>query len=674
MSNGVQYNIQVVSGNSNTTLQQLSQGISGVTSQTATLTSALNRAGTAAFSFNNISQAFSSFANALDQAAAPGIRLDSSLQDLKAITGATDDQLKLIKQSARDSAKAFGVDAADGVESYKLLLSQLSPELAKTPKELKAMGDNVSILSKQLKGDTVSAAEILTTAMNQYGVDIKDPIQATKTMSSMMNIMSASAKEGSAELPAIKSALENSGMAAKAANVSFAELNGAIQVLDKSGKKGAEGGVAIRNVLAELSQGRFMPQQQQDALAAYGISVEALGDKSKTFQQRLEMLKPIMNDQALVTKIFGKENSNAAIALIQGTDEMGRYTKAITGTNTANEMAGIVMGSYEEKMKRTWATVKNWGISFFDAFRPALPAIQMLGAGVQFASQFGGAMSAVSAIADTKFGQAIGRAATATWGFVKSMAASVWGLIRSAVQFAITGAMMLGGYVVGLVSATAAQLGLNIAMSMNPFGLIVIGIAAAVGAIVLLVKYWDNIKTAIFSFVKFVWHISPFGFIIDVMEKIFPQFKVKMESLWKWIKDKFEALVGWLKDAFGWIKKLFSSDDAKDAAKDSGSSAAAAYADAMQSAIPGIDMPNAAQKNGAITGTLPGGSKELNDSASGISSGGARPTNINITIGKFQDKIEIHSVNVKEGADELVRIIEERLLGVLNSANAIGAR
>jgi TP901 family phage tail tape measure protein len=596
MSNGVQYNIQVVSGNSNTTLQQLSQGISGVTSQTATLTSALNRAGTAAFSFNNISQAFSSFANALDQAAAPGIRLDSSLQDLKAITGATDDQLKLIKQSARDSAKAFGVDAADGVESYKLLLSQLSPELAKTPKELKAMGDNVSILSKQLKGDTVSAAEILTTAMNQYGVDIKDPIQATKTMSSMMNIMSASAKEGSAELPAIKSALENSGMAAKAANVSFAELNGAIQVLDKSGKKGAEGGVAIRNVLAELSQGRFMPQQQQDALAAYGISVEALGDKSKTFQQRLEMLKPIMNDQALVTKIFGKENSNAAIALIQGTDEMGRYTKAITGTNTANEMAGIVMGSYEEKMKRTWATVKNWGISFFDAFRPALPAIQMLGAGVQFASQFGGAMSAVSAIADTKFGQAIGRAATATWGFVKSMAASVWGLIRSAVQFAITGAMMLGGYVVGLVSATAAQLGLNIAMSMNPFGLIVIGIAAAVGAIVLLVKYWDNIKTAIFSFVKFVWHISPFGFIIDVMEKIFPQFKVKMESLWKWIKDKFEALVGWLKDAFGWIKKLFSSDDAKDAAKDSGSSAAAAYADAMQSAIPGIDMPNAAQK------------------------------------------------------------------------------
>jgi hypothetical protein len=83
-------------------------------------------------------------------------------------------------------------------------------------------------------------------------------------------------------------------------------------------------------------------------------------------------------------------------------------------------------------------------------------------------------------------------------------------------------------------------------------------------------------------------------------------------------------------------------------------------------------MPH--KKNGAITGTLPGGSKELNDSASGISSGGARPTNINITIGKFQDKIEIHSVNVKEGADELVRIIEERLLGVLNSANAIGAR
>ena len=35
-------------------------------------------------------------------------------------------------------------------------------------------------------------------------------------------------------------------MAAKGAGVSFEETNAAIQVLDKAGKKGAEGGVALR--------------------------------------------------------------------------------------------------------------------------------------------------------------------------------------------------------------------------------------------------------------------------------------------------------------------------------------------------------------------------------------------------------------------------------------------
>ena len=158
--------------------------------------------------------------------------------------------------------KDFGIDASTGVESYKLLLSQLGPELANTPEALNAMGRDAAILSKQLGGDTASATEILTTALNQYGVDIKDPIRATQAMSDMMNTMSAAAKEGSAELPAIKSALEQAGMMAKTANVPFNELNAAIQVLDKSGRKGAEGGVAIRNVLAEMSQGNSIHRRR----------------------------------------------------------------------------------------------------------------------------------------------------------------------------------------------------------------------------------------------------------------------------------------------------------------------------------------------------------------------------------------------------------------------------
>ena len=147
----------------------------------------------------------------------------------------------------------------------------------------------------------------------------------------------------------IKQALEQVGMSAKAAGVSFEETNAAIQVLDKAGRKGSEGGVALRNVMATLAQGRFLPKEVQQELSAAGININNLTDNSKSLSERLGSLKPILNDSALLTKLFGKENVASSMALINGTGAMDDYTKAISGTNAAVDYANIVMESYEEK-------------------------------------------------------------------------------------------------------------------------------------------------------------------------------------------------------------------------------------------------------------------------------------------------------------------------------------
>lgn len=651
MSNSVTYNVSLETGNTTSTLNTVTQGIGSVTNKVGGLQAALSKIGETSFVFNNIAQSVTSFIDSINKAVEPGVKLDSSLHDLKAITGATDDQLKLIKQSARETAKVFGVDAAGSVESYKLILSQLSPELANAPDSLAQMGNQVAILSKQLKGDTAGAASILTTAMNQYGVSLDNPKEATRTMGVMMNIMSAAAKEGSAELPQIKSALEQAGLMAKTANVSFAETNAAIQVLDKAGKKGAEGGVAIRNILSEMGLGAKQPRQVADGFKAMGIDLNKLSDQSLTFSQRLSVLKPALSNQSLLTQLFGKENSAAAIALIQGVGTMDKYTKSVVGTNTAQEMAKDTMGSYEEKFNRLKAKVKDFGISFFDLTRPMLPAIQMFGSSVQVLANVGGMMQGVSILANTKFGTAIGKAATATWGFVKSLLSTSLSLIRTGVQYVLTGAMLLGGFVVSVISATAAQLGFNIAMSANPIGLIVVGVAAAVGAIALLVTKWDLIKEKIVQFGKWV---------INIADNIFPGFKEKMHAVFDWVEKKFAVLVGWVKNAVGWIKKLFSSDEQ-------------APTVSVTEPIAGIEVPNAGQKNAAIT-DIGNGTKESKSTAQNITSGGSKPTNFYITIGKFQDKIEIRPNTLKEGVDDMRRMVQEELMAMLNSINALSTR
>ena len=309
---------------------------------------------------NNLSRTFEDFSRS-------GITLDSQMHDLSAVAGVTGDTLRQIEGYARASAKTFGTDAAVAVEGYKLLLSQLTPELAKCPEALSAMGDSIQVTSKLMGGDGVAAAQVLTTAMNQYGVSMDDPIAASREMARMMNVMAAAGQAGSAELPAISAALSQCGMAAKAANVSFEETNAAIQVLDKAGKKASEGGVALRNTLAILGRGRFLPPKTQEELAAAGINIDRLANKNLSLRDRLEELKPLLRDDALLSQVFGMENANAARALIQGTDALRDFTDAVTGTNSAEEQAAIVMDSYAERQARINQRIEDFKISLFQA-------------------------------------------------------------------------------------------------------------------------------------------------------------------------------------------------------------------------------------------------------------------------------------------------------------------
>lgn len=387
MSNAIEYTIRFDS-NGNAVFDQINSGATKLQKNISRTQSICEKFGAFYLKLDAIKSAINGVAQGFDTVMKPGMELSTSMADLSAITGVTGDKLSEIEGYAREAAKTFGGSAAKGVESYKLILSQLTPEIAKTPAALDAMGNSVATLSKTMGGDTVAATEVLTTAMNQFQVSTSDPIAASKKMAEMMNIMAAAAKEGSGELPAIKAALEQSGMAANMAGVSFSETNAAIQVLDKAGKKGAEGGVALRNVLATLSEGRFLPPETQKALSAAGIDIGVIGDKSLSLSQRLSPLKAIMGDSALVTKLFGKENQNAALALISGTGLMDDYNRAIQGTNTAYEQAATVMDTPAEKMARMQAVVDNLKLSIFNLAGASYPFLSIAAQGISIFADF----------------------------------------------------------------------------------------------------------------------------------------------------------------------------------------------------------------------------------------------------------------------------------------------
>lgn len=651
-----------------------------------------------------------------DTFSASGIRLDSQMHDLSAVAGVTGETLKQIEGFARDSAKAFGTDAAVAVEGYKLLLSQLSPELGKYPDVLREMGDCIQTTSKLMGGDGVAAAQVLTTAMNQYGVSLDDPVAASQEMARMMNVMAAAGQAGSAELPAISAALQQCGMAAKAAGVSFEETNAAIQVLDKAGKKASEGGVALRNVLGQLSKGRFVEKQAREELEKAGIDVVALGDNSKSLKERLDMLKPMLNDSALLSKFFGVENANAARALIQGTDALQDFTDAVTGTNSATDQAAIIMQSYAERQAAVNQTIEDFKISVFQAtgdttlwagaiiglltpLSQLMPLILGVGKlmlwvkGLNWAAMWqwikgvvyvariqmalmnrelltGQFVSNGFLINITRATLAVLRFATVgIFNALKGLGALVLSFITGGTASATFSGIASTSFGVFATTATTACRAVSVAICSIP----IIGwIAAAIAALIAIGAYFWNtsakfraVLKGLFASFKAVFtgigNLAKqlFGAIGDLIKAAFSLDGAGISAALNKLKSGFSDYGKQVGEAFN---KAYDAEMAEAAKKEaSEKKKSSSQKQTTAAGVPGLPEIPEVPKTDPTSGTL---SSATGSSGSGDS--GGKIKNITINIEKLIEQFTISTSNLAESSDRVKEAVLEALMGALN--------
>ena len=717
-----EYNFNV-NGNYTSAINNMSRATGDFSAQVNGTMGVIDKlAGTFA-KFDLASSGFQRMAGALREISSANVALDSQMHDLSAVAGVTGEGLKTIEGYARSSAKAFGTDAGTAVEGYKLLLSQLTPELGKCPEALKAMGEAIQTTSKLMGNDGKAAAEVLTTAMNQYGVSLADPMEASRKMAEMMNTMAAAGQAGSAELPAIKAALEQCGMAAKAANVSFEETNAAIQVLDKAGKKGSEGGVALRNTLSILSQGRFLPKDTREELEKAGIDVIALGDKSKTLKERLEMLKPVLNDSALFSKLFGMENANAARALVQGTEQLGQFTEAVTGTNSAEEQAGIVMDSIAEKRARFQQQIEDLKIALAQAtggftswigvvasalipVSELMPLITGVGSAIRWVTSlnFASMLSRVATMARTAavsialmgdttavtngislgFMGNLGRitimmlrfATVGVWNGIKALFAFFASLVATggaSATFAGTASVSFTAFKVSAVSACRA---VSVAIMNIP---IVGWIAAAIAALIAIGVYFWNTSVKFRAVLKGLWAAfkavfsgignlakQTFGAIGDLIKAAFHLdaggITAALNKLKSAYSDYGKEVGKAFNDAYTAEMKAGEKENAKKNAQKQGKAAATPTG----TTIPEVPTPTVPDVTGGTAGKP---SSKKTGGGGGSSDSGGKIKNVSIHVDKLVERLEIHTANLQESAERVKDVVAQALLSALNDTN-----
>ncbi len=575
------YTITLDTGQAAGGLSSLQSNMQAATASAGSLQSAFDRIGRAAFAFVNISESVERLMGTLDDLAEPGVRLNAAMASLSAVSGVTGKSLQQIEGYARQAAKTFGGSASDSVEAYQLVLSQLGPHIAQVPEALAAMGESIKTTCKLMGNDTAAAAEVLTTALNQYQVALDDPLKASEEMARMMNVMAAAGQAGSAELPTIKEALKQAGMMAKTSGVSFEEANAAIQMLDKAGKKGSEGGVALRNVMSTLAQGRFLPQDVQEELAAAGVSIDRLTDKSLSLTDRLRGLSPIMQDQALISKMFGRENAASAIALMSVLDPIDELTAAISGSNSAYEQAGIIMDSDVEKMSRFQARIDDIKISLYNVYSGIYPYIKGLGGLMQSTANIAIAANAMHTLSETALAKSIRQRTAATWKSVVAAygAGGALGMFSAAAAVA---KIACHGLAVGFKAVSAAIYNIPV------IGWVLLGITLLVKGFkalwnkceafrqglfgiwewlkamfynigVVFSTIWDNgikpvvdrISEAFRTVVDGI--VGAFNWCRDGIVNAFNWVWEKVSSVFVWIRDTAASVTAWVADKFSWL-------------------------------------------------------------------------------------------------------------------------
>ncbi len=277
-----------------------------------------------------------------------GAGFQDAMADVSAITGAAGKDLQFFSDESLRLAKASVTAQSEVATAFKIIASAKS-ELLKDPKGLSRVTEQVLLLKNAAGLELAQAAKVTTEALNQFGAGAD---QAAR----FVNVLAAGSKVGASEVGATGAAIVESAVFAKQAGLSFEELNSTIQVLAKNGVPATKAGTALKNMFVRL---------------------ESTGDKKLMpsiigINQVLENLSQMNLSTKDSTKLFGLEAAAAGDILIKNRALVAKWTKELTGTQSATEQAERRMATFSTKARKLGIIIKGILIRVFLKLEPVL--------------------------------------------------------------------------------------------------------------------------------------------------------------------------------------------------------------------------------------------------------------------------------------------------------------
>ena len=290
-------------------------------------------------------------ADGLREMASPAIQFEQSMADLSAITGSVGDELEELTKAAREVGAESGLGASESARAFSVLAGQIDVPV----ESLKTLQKQTILLAQAGALPLEEAANAVAGTINQFGLEADEA-------SRVVNVLAAASRAGGAEVNDISESFKVAGAAAASAGVSVEETAGALEILAQNNTKGSEAGIALRNMLVSMQ-------------AQLGIDISKTGFAGglDIIRKDLSSMGSQVERTTYLAKVFGRQNIVAAQYLLDNVDAVRDMTKAVTGTQSAQEQAAIRTNTWAHRIEVARAKVADLMITISEATGGLLP-------------------------------------------------------------------------------------------------------------------------------------------------------------------------------------------------------------------------------------------------------------------------------------------------------------
>lgn len=283
--------------------------------------------------------------------ATPAIQFEQSMHDLSAITGSVGDELEELTKAAREVGAESGLGASESARAFSVLAGQIDVPI----ESLKTLQKQTILLAQAGALPLEDAANAVAGTINQFGLEAEEA-------SRVVNVLAAASRAGGAEVTDISESFKVAGAAAASAGVSVEETAGALEILAQNNTKGSEAGIALRNMLVSMQ-------------AQLGIDISKTGFAGglDIIRKDLSSMGSQVERTTYLAKVFGRQNIVAAQYLLDNADAVRDMTKAVTGTQSAQEQAAIRTNTWAHKIEVARAKMADLSITITNATGGLLP-------------------------------------------------------------------------------------------------------------------------------------------------------------------------------------------------------------------------------------------------------------------------------------------------------------